>query len=237
MLCAALLALVLLIACQQRSDAAPSPLPSTDLAAAGALPSIAITVDLHDPSEAAAVMRAHGLVGTYFTHPSRLDAVRAGKLAGWSIGAYSMRPMTGMAPTAARQALQELSAGMAAAGYPVRSLAAGSRLWDRDLRDAASGVFERVRVARNVTAWQALPVADPLWIDGGGTASLGEADTAASLAAQLADLQARGGLWIVVVHKVGPTGDGYTVRRDVFDAFCAAVAREVRAGRLALVTM
>ena len=210
--------------------------------------SIAITFDAHATTYPVAfpILQAHGLVGTYYVDPAAPSAKPSQlvelKRAGWSVGAYSGYNMVGVyrtkGPEAAKSALTEIMARTSDyAGFSVTALAPNQRAWSTDLANLATGLVSSVRVVDNFAQWQTLPVPNMLYVRDGGTPSLSVSDTADSLRATLSRLIAAGGLWTVVVHKVGDDADpAYSVSREALEALCAAAATERAAGRLAVIT-
>lgn len=215
------------------------------------LPTVCLTFDEwpEAATEAYGIMAAHGLVGTYFVTPSMVDqaggpalaTILSMKQAGWEIGVYSgvnMVTLEANSRVLANNKLRDLKNAMWALGLPVTSIAPAQRAWNNLNRRLTQGIFSGVRVAdefRNTVGhWGVFPVADPLYTRGGGTASLSSVDTVASLTAQVDDLIALGGYWIVVLHRVSNDGQepSYTLDKTKFTAFCAKISSEVTAGTL-----
>lgn len=214
---------------------------------------ICITFDHHN-TVPLKLLADNGLVGTYFVSPATIGAtggptvnsLLAMKMNGIEIGLYSGRCILKgkdynmvQAATLDRMATNKhllgLKNGMEAKGFPVLSLAPNQRAWSSGLAGIARGMFTHVRVASDsrvgVGHWQALPVPDRLYVKGGGTASLSASDTANSLSAQLDDLIANGGLWIVVIHRVATSGDaGLTIAPSVLSTFFQYVKSKITSG-------
>lgn len=213
-------------------------------------PTVVLTFDEHysTVSTAFPIMKEYGLVGTYFVDPRHLDTQYGPSSAelkemernGWEIGAYSVlnipRLIEGEGADAAREWLSTMKDFMTEKGFSASSLAAAQRTWGAEAKDAASPHFVRVRVADEF-ALQPMPVPDPRYVRLGGSPSLSSSTTVADLAALLDDLVEQGGVWFVVVHKVGDHADPtYSVPTNVFSDFVRAVAGRVRAREIEVQT-
>jgi hypothetical protein len=181
-----------------------------------------------------------------FVEPDQIDATLAGELrelqaAGWTVGAYSGVNMRNLSDTqgagAALDKLKALSAGMAQKGFATSVLAPNQRAWGVDLAEQARGIFALVRVCGDFRAFEDWPIPAPLYMDRGGTPSLSASDTVKSLQDTLSLLIADGGLWVVVIHKVGDDDPAYSVKTDVLRGFLDAVVRERDAGRIMVITL
>jgi len=194
------------------------------------------------------MLRDRGLVGTFFVDPDQIDngqstaeQLKDMRGNGWSIQAYSGVNMADLladyGPNAVVGRLNHLKSGMAAKGLNAVSLAPTSRSWNTQLRDLTAGIFSAVRANHDTSTWQSYPIADPLFVKQGATASLSSADTVASLNSQLDALQASKGLWVVVVHKVGDDADpAFSVRSDVLAGFLDRLVLDSKAGKVRVAT-
>ncbi len=195
-------------------------------------------------------MKARGLVGTFFVNPDVVDdpytdAATTAQLndlhaAGWSIQAYSGVNMADLLSSggavAARARLAEVKRGMAARGFVVSALAPTQVAWNDELKSLAGDYFQTVRAIQG-SSRQDYPFPDPLWVKEGGQDSLSSHDTAQSLSASLDHWEAVGGIWTLVIHKVGDDADpSYSVGAADFASLCDKIAAEVKAGRVKMVT-
>jgi hypothetical protein len=159
---------------------------------------------------------------------------------GWEIGAYTgvnMLKSFGDDATAAGQKLQTIVEGMKALGFPATTLAAGGRGWSSQLADIARPLFRGVRVAHSMDSFETYPIADPCYINGGGRPSLFAGTTIAEVCDDIRGAIACGGLLIEVVHKVGATGDDFTVTTPVFAGILDFAKSEMDSGRLRVCTL
>lgn len=224
--------------------------PITAPAATAPIATVALTFDYYGSTYSSAypMMKARGLVGTFFIAPEMIDngqstteQLKEMAANGWEIGAYSNVNMPDLlaasGANAALAKLNQIKATMAAKGFTANSLAPTSRAWNPLLRDLSAGIFGAVRANVVTTEWQSYPIPDPLYVAKGATASLSSADTAESLAAQLKSVQANNGLWVIVVHKVGDDADPiYSIKSEVMAAFLDKLAQEKAAGRVRVTT-
>ncbi len=225
-----------------------------------ALPRVVFTFDEHKEAatEAWGVMNPHGLMGTYYVTPSLVDTANgpakssllAMKQVGWGIELYSgsyspsagvywnMVQLEASNRITANDYLIGLKNSMQTLGLPVKSIAPNQRAWNLKLRNMMVNVFDAVRVVDNSAAYQSVPVADPLWVKDGGTASLSSTDTVASLSTQVDSLIAAGNdkLLVFVIHRVSDDGLQPTLtvnKSTVFAGLCSKVGAEIAAGNLA----
>jgi polysaccharide deacetylase len=210
----------------------------------GDIPAVSLTFDEWNTTipNAQPILDSYGLKGTYFVTPSLVNqpsGPSTSQLAAWhsaghELGVYSgvnMVDLYATDPNSALTKLQTLKSQMAGLGFPVTSLAAAQRAWNRSCRDLAAGIFSQVRVAHEMI-WQSLPVPDRLYLREGGTASLSVTDTPTSVRNQVDLLVEQGGAWFVVVHGVATVGDAYNVPIATLDAICERIAFHKSAGRL-----
>jgi hypothetical protein len=99
-------------------------------------------------------------------------------------------------------------------GLPVKSAAPNSRHWNSAMSGLARGWFDNISVASEyadiVGHYQAVPVENPLWVNGGGVESMSINDTPASVCARIDDLKIKGGMLTWVFHDTGPVADTLT---------------------------
>jgi peptidoglycan/xylan/chitin deacetylase (PgdA/CDA1 family) len=124
------------------------------------IPVVALTFDNRKTTPAAAfeIMRARGLVGTFFVNPDTVNntGVTSSQLqkmaaAGWSIQGYSGGNMVNLLENygerAARDRLQQVKKAMTALGFPITAIAPAQRSWNTKLSNlAAEEGFKMVRV-------------------------------------------------------------------------------------------
>lgn len=224
---------------------------------------VALTFDYwpHAFDVAYPIMKAHGLVGSWFVSPETIDAESGLSIsrdslielvtAGWTIGAYSGENMVNLlaaGPGAALDHLVSLKQMFAGLGFPVRSLATNQRAWNISLRnmcerfpvDPESGgqLFDVVRVVNDVTSWQRMAEIDPLFINKGGIPSLAPEHNAAALNGMVDRILCadEGTLHTFVIHKVSQESDPYTVSTAAFTALVERLAAEQANGTLKGVT-
>ena len=217
-------------------------------------PTIALTFDVYSTTYTVAypIMKKYGLVGTFFNDPAYIDDRKLPDYAtseqlhelkdnGWSIQGYTSVDMIKLinaeGPRAALAKLIDVKSGMHRLGFTIETIAPASRNWDYRLRELSQSIYTNVRANKAVGKWQSYPIPDALNVQHGATVSLNGSDTFDSLGAQLDSLEASGGMWAAVIHKVGDESDPQmSVPADVFEAFCARIAADVAAGKLRAAT-
>ncbi len=213
------------------------------------LPTIALTFDAYKSTYKVAfpILARHGLVGTFFVEPQQFantgvkwHHLREMKRWGWSIQAYTHDNLaTYLAkhgPEAVRARFNEVKHALAAGGFEVDSLSVNQRDWNGDLRNLAVGIFKSVRSSSGHGP-QSYPIPDPLNVDRGSMHSLSDADTIEMLGERLKDLVTHGGVWIVVLHGVGLSGDQrYSISPLLLEQFAVLIRRYVSQRQLRATT-
>lgn len=167
------------------------------------------------------------------------------KQLGWEIGAYTNDNMVTKIQNNRNDActfLRDLDTNMNALGFKVETIAPNQRAWNASLANMARGRFRGVRVADITNAFQQYPIADPLYVRGGGANSWGYgsntgSDSPSAILSRIDTLILDGGLGIEVIHKVGSTGDSLTFTTSDFTTVMSGIASRVSSGSLQLVTM
>jgi len=201
-------------------------------------------------------MTTHGLTGTLFVIPEKIDGaagaqtLTSDELAimqakGWELGAYASnvgqsQNMQQVYTADRKQCglrFKELDTLMRAKGFPVVSIAPMQRAWYHpQITEMVRPWFKAVRVVDQLDL-ASYPISDPCFVShGGGSASWSNADTLSSLSATLDSVIASKGLWVPVIHQIGAVPDAYTVAQTVFDNFMAYVKTKVDAGVLRVTT-
>lgn len=218
--------------------------------AAKPIPTVALTFDYYGSTYTSVypMMLERGLPGTFFVDPDTIDNGQAttGQLtemrsSGWGIQGYTGLNMANLlaasGPNAVVGRLNSMKATMAAKGFDITAIAPASRAWNQQLRDLTQGIFTSVRANIDTTAWQSYPVVDPLYVIKGATPSLSSTDTAASLGAQLDNLETGAGLWVVVVHKVGDDQDpAFSIKAAEMRGFLDRLAADAKSGKVRVTT-
>lgn len=213
---------------------------------------VALTFDVYTTTYYTAypLMSARGLVGTWYVNPGSVGpAITADNLLelqanGWEIGIYSNVPMPPKLASDGRVATKQWMTSaksnlFATTGITANTYAASGRQWNPAMAELSRDVFGSVRVASGMT-WQPYPLPDRNYIENGGTSSLGPADTAQGLCAQLDSLIAAAApsVWYVVTHEVlNDPNDLYSVSPTAFSGFLDCVAARRSEGKIRVVTV
>lgn len=195
---------------------------------------IAMTVDYHANDIGIWIeLQQRGFRGTFYAAPETINQpggptfdylVLINQL-GSEVGVYTNTNMVDMWTSnrdAAFTKLKSLYDDMEKAGFKVETLAPNGRMWNAYLANYTRTRYKGIRVANTGALIATYPILDRHNMnDGAYLPSLGTATPLAKIKEATDAVIAANGMIVIVVHKIGPVGDGYTLAKADWDAMLA----------------